>query len=75
MLTAEDHNPSTGLGAAVATVLAEEGLACRFARAGVADFASSGKPADLYRANGLDGEGLARRFEEWTCGSGFPDRC
>ena len=64
VLTAEDHNPSTGLGAAVATVLAEEGLACRFARAGVADFASSGKPADLYRANGLDGEGLARRFAE-----------
>jgi len=63
VLTAEDHTPATGLGAAVATVLAEEGLSCRFATAGVESFATSGKPVDLYRSKGLDGEGLARSME------------
>jgi len=63
ILTAEDHNPATGLGGAVASVLAEEGLACRFATAGVTGFASSGKPVDLYRKAKLDGEGLAGRFQ------------
>ena len=62
VLTAEDHNASTGLGGAVANVLADEGIACRFARAGVTDFASSGKPVDLFRKAGLDAEGLAERF-------------
>ncbi len=62
VLTAEDHHVDTGLGAKVALVLAEEGLSPRFARAGVSGFQSSGRPADLYRIVGLDGEGLAARF-------------
>ena len=62
VLTAEDHHADTGLGSLVAQVLAEEGLSVRFARAGVEGFCTSGKPADLYAMNGLDGAGLATRF-------------
>ncbi len=64
VLTAEDHNADTGLGSAVANVMADEGIACRFARAGASDFATSGKPVDLYRRARLDGDGLAARFRE-----------
>ena len=64
LLTAEDHHASTGLGALVAMVLAEEGLGVRFARAGVEHFATSGKPADLYHLAGLDAEGLVNRIKE-----------
>jgi len=62
ILTAEDHHIDTGLGALVAQVLAEEGLGVRFARVGVEAFCTSGKPADLYAMNDLDGKGLAARF-------------
>ncbi len=64
ILTAEDHNVDTGLGAKVATVLAEEALSVKFARAGVDRFQSSGKPADLYHRAGLDAEGLIARFRQ-----------
>jgi len=62
ILTAEDHHAGTGLGSLVAQVLAEAGLSVRFSRAGVEGFSTSGKPADLYTMNGLDGKGLARRL-------------
>ena len=61
VLTAEDHNPHTGLGGVVATFLADEGIATRLERAGIDQWAMSGKPAEIHAAYGLDGEGLAKR--------------
>jgi transketolase len=53
----------TGVGAMVATVLADEGLSCRFRRLGVTHYGSSGKPADLYGAQGLDAAGIVKAFK------------
>jgi transketolase len=58
IVTAEDHNPDTGLGARVATVIADAGVACRVIRLGVKAYGLSGKPEDLYRLEGLDKEGI-----------------
>lgn len=64
ILTVEDHHVDTGLGAMVATLLADEGIACRLQRLGVTRYGSSGKPADLYAAQGLDAGGIARSFKK-----------
>lgn len=58
VVTAEDHNPDTGLGARVATVIADAGVACRVVRLGVKAYGLSGKPEDLYRIEGLDKDGI-----------------
>ena len=64
LLTVEDHHVDTGLGAIVATVLAEEKISTPFKRLGVTRYGSSGKPADLYAEQGLDGRGIAAAFRE-----------
>jgi transketolase len=53
LLTYEDHNPETGLGAIVAGVLADSGIAAKFRRLGVSRYGSSGKPDDLFAEQGL----------------------
>jgi transketolase len=58
IITAEDHHADTGLGARVATVLADNSLSCRLVRLGVKQYGGSGKPADLYAAAGIDAEGI-----------------
>ncbi len=58
ILTVEDHNPDTGLGARVATVIADAGVPCRVVRLGVKAYGLSGKPEDLYRIEGLDKDGI-----------------
>ncbi|HHU30521.1 MAG: transketolase C-terminal domain-containing protein [Bacillota bacterium] len=59
IVTAEDHNIYGGLGSAVAEVLAEEGLACKFRRLGIPDlFAGYGEPEYLYHLYGYDAEGI-----------------
>ncbi len=58
VLTVEDHHVDTGLGARVANVLAGEGCGCRLARLGVKAYGLSGDPADLYRLEGIDSEGI-----------------
>jgi transketolase len=63
ILTVEDHHVDTGVGAIVATVLADEGLSCRFKRLGVTHYGSSGKPADLYAEQGLDAQGIVEAFK------------
>jgi transketolase len=60
VITVEDHQVDTGLGARVATVLAEKGLACRFVRLGVKRYGLSGKPSELYRLEGINWEGIVR---------------
>lgn len=65
LFTAEEHNVTGGFGAAVAEVIAEEGLACRQVRIGLPDeYSILGPPTHLYRHYGLDGEGVAARVRE-----------
>lgn len=63
LLTVEDHHVDTGVGAIVATILADEGLSCRFKRLGVNHYGSSGKPSDLYAEQGLDSQGIVEAFK------------
>ena len=60
VITAEEHNVSSGFGSAVAEVIAEEGLPARLVRIGVPDrYSLLGPPTHLYRHYGLDAEGVA----------------
>ena len=60
ILTVEEHNVIGGLGDAVAAVLAEEGVGCKFHKHGIQDiFAEIGYAEDLYAHYGLDANGIA----------------
>jgi transketolase len=60
VITAEEHNVTSGFGSAVAEVMAEEGLHARLVRIGVPDqYSLLGPPTHLYRHYGLDAEGVA----------------
>jgi len=59
IMTVEDHHVQSGLGASVSMVLAERGIATRLKRLGVTHYGSSGKPAELYAAQGLDPQSIA----------------
>ncbi|MEI7616876.1 MAG: transketolase C-terminal domain-containing protein [Actinomycetota bacterium] len=59
LLTGEDHNTTGGLGSAVAEVIAEENLSCKFKRLGIPNiYAAIGSPEDLYHKYGFDAEGI-----------------
>ncbi|TEU11228.1 MAG: transketolase [Anaerolineales bacterium] len=65
VLTVEEHNIIGGLGGAVAEVLAEAGVRCRFRRHGLPDeYALIGPPLALYAHYGLDAAGIARQLRE-----------
>ena len=58
-LTVEDHYTIGGLGGAVAEVLAESGIPCKFKRLGIPQkYAGFGSPESLYRKYGYDVEGI-----------------
>ena len=60
ILTVEEHNVLGGLGDAVASVLAEEGLGIQFRKQGLQDvFSAIGYAEDLYAHYGLDANGIA----------------
>jgi transketolase len=60
ILTVEEHNIIGGLGGAVAEVLMESGIPCKFKRHGIIDeYSLIGKPFHLYHYYKLDGEGVA----------------
>jgi len=62
VLVVEEHNVMGGLGDAVASVIAEEGLACEFKKHGLQDcFSVIGYAEDLYAHYGLDANGIADR--------------
>ncbi len=63
ILTVEDHHVDTGLGAIVATIMADNGVTTPFKRSGVVHYGASGKPADLYAAQGLDSAGICANFK------------
>jgi transketolase len=63
ILVAENHSVIGGLGSAVAEVIAEAGLALRFARLGVADVFAEGASAPyLFESYGLSASAIAQRF-------------
>ncbi len=64
VLVAEDHHRDTGLGASAAALYADQGLAVRMRRQGVGRYGASGKPAELYRQQGLDSASLAGAIRE-----------
>lgn len=68
LVSVEDHHADTGLGARVATVLADRGILCRLVRLGVREYGSSGKPADLYRVAGIDAESIVKRVLQVLAG-------
>ena len=59
IVTVEDHNVRTGLGASVALWLADHGCGTRVVRLGVEGYQSSGAARDLFARAGLDAEGIA----------------
>lgn len=59
LITVEDHNVRTGLGASVAEWLALHGRGVQLLRLGVDGYRSSGAARDLYAREGLDAEGIA----------------
>ena len=64
IVTVEDHHVDTGLGSSVSVALLEQGIAPKLKRLGVKHYGGSGKPADLYKQQGLDGESIARTVKE-----------
>jgi transketolase len=64
ILTAEEHSVIGGLGSAVAEILAEKGLNCRFKRLGVNDiFCESGAPADLFEKYKLNSKHIVKTIK------------
>ena len=59
IVTVEDHNARTGLGASVAQWLADHGCGTQVVRLGVEGYQSSGAARDLFASAGLDAEGIA----------------
>jgi transketolase len=64
IVTVEDHHVETGLGASVSVVLMDKGVSAKLTRLGVRHYGGSGKPADLYKQQGLDGASIARTIQE-----------
>ncbi len=60
IISAEEANVTGGFGAAIAEVIAEEGLGVKLTKVGMPDdYAVLGPPTHLYRHYGLDGDGVA----------------
>ena len=64
IITYEDHNVKTGLGSIVANALMENRLPCRLRKLGISDYCYSGPPDELFKACGLDVDGLVKAVEE-----------
>ena len=64
IITVEDHHVQTGLGASVAVTLMEQGKTGILRRLGVSRYGSSGKPAELYAAQGLDAASITTEVKK-----------
>jgi len=64
VLTVEDHNVRTGLGASVAEWMALKGEAVRLARLGITSYQPSGAAAHLAAHNELDADGIERAMRK-----------
>lgn len=58
IVTIEDHNVKTGVGTAIGSMLAENGISVKFRKMGARFYNSSGKPEELYKLAGLSPEDL-----------------
>ncbi len=58
----EDHNVKTGLATAIAAQMFEKGLVAHLEKMGVSEYASSGKPDELYKLLGIDAASVAARI-------------
>ncbi|MFQ5498725.1 MAG: transketolase [Candidatus Zixiibacteriota bacterium] len=57
----EDHNVKTGLGQMIASSMFEHGMSTRLTKMGVHQYASSGKPDELFKLLGIDAEAVMAR--------------
>ncbi len=64
IITVEDHHVQTGLGTSVAVTLMERGKTGILRRLGVSRYGSSGKPAELYAAQGLDAASITTEVKK-----------
>jgi len=64
LVVLEDHNVKTGLGTALSAALFEAGARVTLTRMGVTDYASSGKPAELFKLLGIDADAVAERIRK-----------
>lgn len=64
LLTYEDHNVQTGLGALVAQTLGENGAVATLRKLGVSRYGTSGKPDDLFEEQGIGPAGLEAAVRE-----------
>ena len=58
IVTIEDHNVKTGVGTAIGSLLAENGITAKFKKMGAKFYNSSGKPDALYGLAGLSPQAL-----------------
>jgi transketolase len=65
IVTAEEHSIIGGLGSAVAELLADDNICCKFKRVGVKDiFCESGSPSDLFEKYKMNGKHIAKTITE-----------
>ena len=64
LITVEDHNVRTGLGASVALWMADAGASSPLLRVGVDGYETSGESAEVYARVGMDAEGIATRVKK-----------
>ncbi|WP_457755653.1 transketolase [Thermodesulfatator indicus] len=64
IMVVEDHVVETGLGSLVAKTLAKHGQSAKLCLKGVTRYGTSGKPADLYREQGLDADSIVKDMKE-----------
>ena len=65
VVSAEEHNVTSGFGTAVADAIASEGLGCKLHRVGMPDqYSLLGPPTHLYKHYGLDADGVAATVRE-----------
>ncbi len=62
LVTLEDHNVKTGLGTAIASAMMEQNVSTHLVKLGVTEYASSGKPADLYKSLGMDADSVVEKI-------------
>ena len=68
IVTAEDHWPEGGLGEAVLSVFADDDERPRVAMLAVGDMPTSGSPAELLHAAGIDADAIADAARRLTRG-------
>lgn len=69
IITAEEANVTGGFGAAIAEVIAGEGLPTKLTKVGMPDdYSILGPPTHLYRHYGLDGDGVAAAVKRALAG-------